>query len=665
MIFAPLCDSQSGSGIMTEVSSRYRQLGPAGRIITRVLLCSLPVLSVIFVLDIPLYFGTSFFAEQYYGVFLALFLTAVFLRVPATKGASRSRLPWYDGLFILLSLIAGGYIAVRYPAISKGLGSIYAPHVVLGAIMVILLLEATRRVTGWALLSLAIVFILYTRYNNFIPGLLGGSGFEWKRIFSYLYLDTSAILGMALAVVPAIVIPFILFGQALFSTGGGKVLTDFALSILGWSRGGPAKVAVLASCLFGTMSGSAAANVAVTGVVTIPLMKKIGYKPHVAGSIEAVASTGGNIMPPVMGSVAFLISQFLSIPYSAVCIAAAVPAIAYYLVTFIQVDLEAAKSGLKGLPREMLPPLKKTLLASWILLVPMAILIFFLFVLSYNAAVAALYSLVGVVVVSMLRKETRLTPRKVLEIIEGTGRSVVDVGIVCAVAGIIIGTVGLTSLGFILSHIIINMAGGNLFLILLMSAVVCTILGMGVPVAASYILVIVLSAPALIASGMDPLAAHMFVFYFAVLSFLTPPVCIAVYVAASIAQSDVMKTALQSMKLGIVAYLVPFFFAYSPALLLKGPVSEIMVVVPSALLGFVFLAIAFQGYLFKKMSAPSRGVLLVGSLMLAVPTGSFGLGISNIVGSLVGLGIAAVVVLWEWTTRRRRVAVGVAPQKAT
>lgn len=640
---------------------KYRQYGKVGSIISKIVLILIPVLSISFALHLEYYIGKAFTQQQYFGVFLALFLTAAFLLIPPTKAATRRKLPWYDALLIALGVIVWMYPALYYKSLIYELGMLPTYRVLMGAVAVLLVLEATRRVLGLPILILAILFILYAKFSDIIPGMLGGNSYGWPRIFSFLYLDESAILGIALQMGVGVVLPFIIFGQALFQTGGGKFLTDLALAALGRFRGGPAKVAVLASSLFGTISGSASANVATIGVVTIPMMKNIGYKAHVAGAIEAVSGTGGQIMPPVMGAAAFLIAQFLGIPYAQVALAAAVPAILYYVVVFVQIHIEAVKSGMTGLPREQLPPLKKTLARGWVFFIPVAILVYLLFVLFYGPAVVALYSTVAVAVVSMFRKETRLSWKSIPQILEGSGRTTLDLGIVCAAAGIIIGIVGLTGVGFAFSSLLISASHGNLFLLLLLSAIANTILGMGIPVTAAYILVIVLTGPALIEAGALPMAAHLFVFYFAVLSFLTPPVCVAVYVAAAIARSEVMKTAFEACKLGIVAFIVPFIFIYSPALILKGSLTEILLVVPSAIVGFTFLAFALQGYLFTRMNVFNRVLLFLGSVLLIVPTGTVGLGISDLLGSLIGLGIVAFAAILEWRRGKARAGAPVAP----
>lgn len=624
--------------------ARYRQLpGKTQGILVKVLLSAITVSCLAYVIDVPAYFRVAFFKEQFFGLIYGLVFAAAFVIFPATKRASRSRLPWYDIVLAVLGLAGGGYILFVYPRIVVTLGVLTPDKIILGAITVLLILEVTRRIYGWPLVVLTALFILYARFTWLIPGMMGGRGFSWERLASFLYLDTGSILGFIAMVVFGMVFCFILFGRTLFATGGGEFFTDTSLAVMGRQRGGPAKVAVVASSLFGTLSGSASSNVVITGSITIPMMKNTGYKSHVAAAIEAVASSGGCLMPPVMGATAFVIAELLAIPYREVVIAALIPAILYYLSVFIQVDLEAAKMGLKGLPAEQLPSLKKVLLRGWIFIIPMIVLIYCLFVIYLSPAKSALYALASLVMVSMFKKGARLTPQKSLDSLEDTGRFMIEIGVICATAGLIIGVVGLTSLGFLFSQVLIAVSGGNVYLLLLLTALASVILGMGMPVTASYIILAVLAAPALVQLGLAPLAAHLFVFYFALLSFITPPVCVAVYIASPIAGSEPMRTALQAVKLGIVAYIVPFIFAVSPALLLMGSVKEIMLIVPTSVLGFAALAITIQGYLFSKLSVPSRFLLGIGAVLLLL---------HNWVINLIGLAVIIAFLLWQWRVTR-------------
>lgn len=619
---------------------RSRKLSEKVRnFIARALPCAISITCLIYVIDVLAYFRVAFFREQFFGLIYGFVFGAAFLLFPAMKKMPRDSLPWYDVVLAILGLIGGFYIFFYWPKIVHTLGVLTPDKVILGAIVILIILEVTRRIYGWPLVILASLFILYARFTWIIPGMFGGRGFSWKRLASFLYLDTGSILGFVAMVVFGLVFSFILFGRVLFTTGGGEFFTDISLALMGRRRGGPAKVAVLASSLFGTLSGSASANVVVTGSITIPMMKKIGYRPEVAAAIESVASSGGCLMPPVMGVTAFVIAEFLAIPYREVVIAALIPAILYYLSLFVQVDLEAAKLGLKGLPAEQLPPFRRVLPQGWVFILPIMILIYCLFILYLSPAKSALYALGSLIVVSLFQKKRVFTVDKLIACLEDTGRLMVEIGVITAVAGMVIGVVSLTSLGILFSELLISLSGGNIYLLLFLTAIASIILGMGMPITASYIVLAVLAAPALIDLGLEPLAAHLFIFYFSLLSFITPPVCVAIYIASPIAGSEPMRTALQALKFAIVAYIVPFIFIVHPQLLLRGNILEIILIVSTSLVGFLALAIAVQGYLFSKLTLPIRLVLGVAAALLLM---------HDWIINAVGLGILLVLLLGPW-----------------
>ncbi|MBU2499063.1 MAG: TRAP transporter permease [Proteobacteria bacterium] len=609
----------------------------------KILLTSMPIVGIVGILDIFLYFGKSIWVQQYLSLLFGLTLALVFLRVPANK-KSAGKLPWFDVVLSFAGLAVGLYPCIYYQDLIISIGIISPDKLVLGTIAVLLILESCRRLVGWPLTIIVMFFLLYAHFSYIFPGALEGRGVPWDRLITHLYLDQEAVLGIALRVTGTIVLAFIFFGQTLFSTGGGQFLTDVAMSVMGRYRGGPAKVAVLASSIFGTMSGSAVANVATTGVVTIPLMKKTGYLPYFAGAVEATASTGGQIMPPVMGAAAFLMGEFLGIPYAQVVLAALVPAILYYLALFVQIDRRAAKRNLKGLPREMLPSLKKVALAGWPFLIPMAALVYGLFVLFLEPDVVGLYAVGVTIVVAMCRKSTRLSLKKLLDVLQKTGQGMLEISVIGAAAGIILGVISITGLGFSFSVALIHLAGGSLPVLLLLAAAGAIVLGMGMTVTAAYILVVILLAPALTQLGMNPLAAHLFVFYYAVLSFLTPPVCMAVYTAASIANADPMRTAMQAIRLGIAAYLVPFVFAFSPGLLLIGSTGQIIREVILSALGIVIVGMGLEGYALRSLHWVERVLFIVGGLGLLAP---------HWAADIAGGSICLVLLLNEFLANRR------------
>jgi TRAP transporter 4TM/12TM fusion protein len=447
------------------------------------------------------------------------------------------------------------------------------------------------------------------------------------------------------------VFAFIAFGQVLFLTGGGQFLTDFAMATMGRFRGGPAKMAIVGSSLFGMISGSAVANVATIGVVTIPMMKKSGYRPEVAAGVEAVASTGGQIAPPVMGIAAFLMAEMLSISYAEVALAAIVPALLYYIALFTQVDLEAAKHGLRGLPREQLPSVAKIAGIGWIFLVPLAVVVYTLFILNYEPGKCGIAGAASALVMSLLRRDTRPSFRRLFQILESTGAAMVDLGAIGATVGLVIGCIAISGVGFTFSNIIVSIGHDSLILLLLLTAVTGIVLGMGLPTGAVYILLAVLVGSALQELGVEPLAAHMFIFYFGMLSMITPPVCLATFTAASIAGADHFKTALHGMRLGAIAYIVPFIFVYSPALLLKGSPVTVTLAIITAIAGAVILGIAFTGFLFRNLGWGVRLLLTAGAVALLIPPGG-AIAMSWEI-NLVGAAVVAALIGWEWRHREK------------
>jgi TRAP transporter 4TM/12TM fusion protein len=631
------------------VGDKFRALTGVPQALECALLALLTLVGALWSLEVHHYLPVAFFKEQYLGFFLALALAAVFVGVKARATEAPGRVPWYDWLLALGGAGVGLYITVLYPRIAYQLGVATWDKVGLGALAILLVLEATRRLVGWVMVGLGAAFILYAKFAFLFPGLLGGKGSSWERIAVYLYLDTNSLLGLPVSVTAGMVVAFIFFGQMLYAVGGDRFLTDLALVAMGRYRGGPAKVSVVGSCLFGTVSGSAVSNVVVDGPITIPMMKRTGYAPHVASAIEAVASTGGQIMPPVMGVAAFLIAEFLAIPYSEVALGALIPALLYYLAIFVQVDLEAAKHGLQGLPREQLPRPGEVMRRGWAFLVPLAILLYTLMIAVWEAGKAGMAAVLATIVIGFLQREGRLTPARLGRAMIGTGRILLDIIAITAVAGLVIGALQLSGLGFKFSMLLVNVAGGSSLALLFLSAIVCIILGMGMPTAIIYVMLAVLVGPALVQLGVAPLGAHLFLFYFGMLSMITPPVCLATYAAASIGGADFMKTGWTGMRLGIVAYVVPFVFAYHPALLMKGSALDIALAAGTAVLGVVLLGIGGAGYLFRPLGWGQRAWAALAGLLLLPPLSSWVWVVANVVG--LALGLLLVLVEWAATSR--------------
>ncbi|MBW1768276.1 MAG: TRAP transporter fused permease subunit, partial [Deltaproteobacteria bacterium] len=592
---------------MPQKTSKYRTLGPINSIISKILLSAIPVFCILFTIDIHTRFGFVVYKEQYLSIFLALFLSSTFLNIPPTKNAPRDRLPWYDIVLALIPFVIFGNITLFYSDIILTVGFATLDRAIMGFIAILLIFEAARRVAGYPLVFIGGLLVLYARFAYLMPGLLNAKGVSWKRLFVTLYLDPNSLLGIPTGVAGTMVVGFLFFGVCLFVVGGGEFLSNIAISLMGSQRGGAAKVAVIASGLFGSLSGSASANVAVTGVVTIPLMKKTGYLPHFAGAVEATASTGGLILPPVMGITAFMMAEFLGIPYYRIAISAAIPAILYYIALLTQVHLEAIKLGIKGLPKEEIPPLKQVMKDGWIHLIPIAGLLYFIFFQRLNPTSAAIYAGFMFLVVGLLKKDNRMhIGRKIATVLQDTGRQVLIVAAACSLAGLVIGSVSVTNLGLSLSKTLIAVSGGSAFLLLFLAAIGAIVLGMGMPIAPTYIMLVILIVPALDEIGINPLSAHLFINFFGAMSFVTPPVCVAAFVAAGLAESTPMKVGFTSVRLGIAAYVVPFTFCYSTGLLLMGPFQGIVGAIVPATLGVIFLAVGLSGYLVAGLNYTKR-----------------------------------------------------------
>ena len=621
---------------------RFRRHKGITGIIERIFLALIPITGIVGILNIFLYFGIGLWIQQYLAVLLALALALTPLLVPATPKSPRDKLTWYDAALSVGGLVVGLYLAIFYQKLQMTAGLITVERVILGVIAILLILESCRRLLGWFIVVIIMLFILYPHFADFFPGPLQGRAVPWERLAVYLYIDEGALLGIPLRVTGTIVLAFILFGQALFAVGGEKFFTDAAISLMGRFRGGPAKAAVVGSGVFGIISGSVVANIATTGVVTIPMMKKLGYQPHFAAAVEATTGCGDQLAPPIMGTVAFIMATFLGVPYWKVALAALIPGILYYIGVFMQVHFHAARTGLKGLPLEGLPSFKKVMLDNWIFIIPGLVIIYTMFILQVEADMSGLWAVASVFIISMLKKASRLNLKKLLAILESTGEGLLEILIIGAMAGFAVGAVLLSALGHSLSLALLQLAGGNLFTLLLVTAMAAMVLGLGVSTTPVYIIVVILLAPALIQAGMIPLSAHLFVLYYAVLGFLTPPEMMAVYTAASIAHAEPMRTAWQAMRLGIAAYLVPFVFAYDRSLLLQGSPADIAPSTILAISGMIILSAGIEGYLFRNLNWIKRVLFIAGAAGLLSPLW---------VARGAGIAILLPLFLREWKMR--------------
>ncbi|MBS4029919.1 MAG: TRAP transporter permease [Clostridiales bacterium] len=568
-------------------------------------------------------------------------LVLVFLLFPTKKGKHWHR--FIDYILIGLSMVTTFYIVFNMNAIVDRAGMWNSTDVRMGMILILIVLEATRRVTGNALPMVAITFLLYGSFGRYIPGVLGHRGYSLHRISSQLYLTLEGLFGVPLGVSATYVFLFILFGAFLESSGIGHYFINLAYVLTGKSTGGPAKTAVIASGLMGSISGSAVANVVTTGAFTIPLMKRVGYKNHFAGAVEAVASSGGQIMPPIMGAAAFIIAEFLSIPYLQVASAAFIPAMLFFLSVGAGVHFEAKRLDLKGVSAEELPDIKKILKEGFHLFIPLIILLYLLIVVRYTPTKTAFWTVLATVAVSWVRKETRMDINKILQALEMGARNSLTVVTACACAGLVIGIVSLTGIGLRLSTIVIELSGGHLLPALILAMFGSIILGMGLPTTAAYIIMATLGAPALIKIGVVPLAAHLFVFYFAIVSAVTPPVALAAYCAAAIADANVNKTAVTAMKVGLAGFVVPFMFVYSPQLLLVGSASAVFLAVLTAVIGVVSLSAGTIGFINTKLALWERASLMIASLLLI--KGGFS-------SDIIGFTLLAAVIYSQYFSKR-------------
>jgi TRAP transporter 4TM/12TM fusion protein len=614
------------------------------------------IYTLAYLCNVFFYLGVVIYPITHRAISAGLISILVFLVHAPKKGVSRETLRWYDALPIFFIIVGCTYIAVRADSlVAEGRLISYTFEIILASFLFLSVIEATRRTIGWVMPGLVIFFFFYAVYSNHFPGFLHSTGFSYSMMFGWMYLSAEGFWGMIIGIVSTIVAGFIIFGGFLRALGASKFFNELALATVGFMRGGAAKAAVIASTLFGTISGSIAANVATTGQITIPLMKDTGYEKNYAGAVEATASTGGMFMPPIMGATAFLIAEFLNISYWSVCVAAFLPAIAYYTTLLVQVDLEAAKIGLKGLPREDLPSLKKTLLGGWQYLLPFALLIFLLGVLRYSAQTSIMYTIAALIIVSSFKKESRLTPKKLLSALEDSARGMMAIAPLCTAIGILVGTIAITGAGTRFTSQLLTISGGNLMILLVMTACAAFILGMGMTAVSVYILTVILLAPALIRAGIEPISAHMFLFYFGCLSFITPPVCVGAYIAAGISGGDPWKTGFRAVRLGFTAFLVPWAFVFNPGILMIGSPLEILSSFFFIALGAMSIGVAFEGFFINKLNTWVIILFAMSGLCIFIP---------NILTRVLGISFLAVFLFKSLAQTRKSKDLSAQEQRA-
>lgn len=566
------------------------------------------------------YFNIVFLSNQYNAIFLSVVLTLTFLLIPASKDSPKNRLPWYDLLFIIGSLVGCIYIIANALELAYfGKLSATRVEIFLGFIVIIAIMEAVRRSFGWAMNIIVIIFILYTKFGYLIPGSLKVFYFDWSSLCADIYLSGDGIYGSLTNLASGVILSFIVFGAFFTAAGGGKFFMDLALSLTGSMRGGPAKGAILGSAMFGSLSGSPSANVVVTGTITIPMMIRSGFAPYYAAAIETIASTGGGIAPPVMAGIAFVMAQIIGVPYTKIAAIAAFPAILYFVSLYVQVHFQACKKGLKGLPRDQLPSALEVLKKGWEFLIPFGVLIVLMFKMGYPPTISAVYAIVAVIVVSFFRKEHRITPRRFIDSLERGLHNTLAVANILALAGIILALLTVTGLGPKLSAWLVMVAGGNKILLILYAGIASYILGMGVSWVAAYVLVSTLVAPALMNLGLPVIVTHFFIMYIVLSGGFTPPYCQTAYVAGALAKAHPFKVGFQAMRLGIVAFIVPFIAVFHPALLLIGTPGEIALTFVKTTIGILGLAAGIEGFMWSRMGIPQRVLFLSGGGLLIIP----------------------------------------------
>lgn len=608
---------------------------------------------VIWVLDIPrIVFGIGFYTEQFLTVCLGLTLALAYI-----ADTSRPR-NVFDWVAVVASLVLCTYVAVRYEHLTLDVAFLPLDTLIISILLIALIMEASRRTNGWGFVSMIAGIAVYVYISPHLPGDFQTRYVSPERMITYLGLDLNGAIGNILQVAVLVVIPFTILGQVLARTGGADFFADISMAAMGRFRGGAAKIAVVGSALFGMISGSAVSNVLAVGIVTIPTMVKSGFTPHRSAAIESVGSTGGQLMPPVMGAAAFIMAEFLQVPYGAVCIAAAIPALLYYLCLFFHVDLEAAKHKIGAAKIAEAPAVSQVLKSGWHFLVPIAFLVFALMypeLTNLTPEKAAIFSTAILIVLAMTfgYRGKRLGVVAMLKAIMETGRVSLDIILIGAAAGVMVGIMSISGLAFSMTIQLLALAAGNVFLLLLLIAVLAFILGIGLPTVSVYILTATLLAPALVKLGVTPMAAHMFVMYNGILSMITPPVAFAAYAAANIARTDGWTTGWMACVVGWSTFILPFLFVLTPSLLMDGSWTEIVLNFSRVTFGIWLGTIAAVGFSFTRLSPMSRAIYALISLAVVLPPGAF---MGAIWINVAGVTAAIVVLAVDWTRGKKGAA---------
>jgi TRAP transporter 4TM/12TM fusion protein len=562
----------------------------------------------------PLWFDWRVYPEQILLVALAFALAVAFLTRPGSLHS-------LSIILAILSLLFGSWLAIRFPVLSENVFYHPTEALVVSLLGIVLILEAVRRTMGWSLIVILGLVCLYALFSSNFSGPLQSRSISPDRLLKFLVLDSASLAGAALTIAVAVVVPFLILAQLLLATGGAKFFSDFSLAIAGRKRGGAGKIAILGSAFFGSVSGSAVSNVASTGAITIPMMKDGGYQKETAGAIEAAASTGGQLMPPIMGAAAFLLAENLQANYIDVMKAALIPSILYYISLFMFADLEAGRRQIDRVPEHMIPNLSAVIKRGWFVFIPFALILIALFNFNLRPETAALVAVLSFIIISLfLRYDgSKLEISLFLKSFISAGKAAVEIILICAIAGMIIGLVARSGLSFGLGFFLVQLGKSSLLLLLIVTAVVCIVMGMGLPTVGVYLLLASLAAPPLVELGLNPMAAHLFVLYFGMLSMLTPPVAIAAFVAANLAKADAMRTALEAVRIGWPAYLIPFIFVATPELLLNGSLPMIVIVLVKSLIGVAIITSGIVGFWKVELNSFERLLLMISGIIVLLP----------------------------------------------
>jgi TRAP transporter 4TM/12TM fusion protein len=633
-----------------ELSAAAPPRSAAGRFAQAFLAAALTLGSLAYSIGLIRDAGLVLFPEQFLAAIYGVCLALLFISFPVRRGTQRTDIPWYDWLLALVGLAAGFYVAVNFPRITAQAGLVTFELIFMASVIALLTLEGTRRTSGYSLIVITLGLTIWVLVGHLVPGELRTHKVEPAQLAIYLNFDNNGLLGLVLEIACTIVIAFVLMGQLLARSGGSGFFNDFALGLMGRYRGGAAKIAVVASSLFGSISGIAAASALAVGVVTIPLMKKSGIPPRLAAAIEACASNGAQMMPPVMGAVAFVMADFLQVPYREVALAALLPSILYYTALFIQCDLETARYGIGRVDRSEIPRMGPVLRTGWIFLAPFAAIVGAMFWLNWEPEPAATLASAIIIALGLAigYRGTRMKLADIWSAVIETGIGVCEIVVISAIGGYVLGLFQIGGLSFALTAYLVNLGAENLLLLLIICAITNIVLGLGLPTLAVYVMLAILVAPALVKVGVPAMAAHLFILYFGIMSLITPPIATAAFVAATIAKTDPMAAGWTAMRFGWASYIVPFLFVYSPALIMRGNALEIGLVMILSIAGIWFVCAAFTGYAMRVMGPPMRVAFGVAGILLLMP---FQASTVNAWLNVLGVVLGVALLVYEFRAR--------------